>query len=189
MSIDKCIKNLRVYSSFISSFGSLTFLVVLAMPVAARDYVIDFSRVSNLESLRPLVKDCRDFDALEPLRAQMQASANLESLRGVMAGHGMALFNDCPDGITGAGIAAVKTQAAAAAPGYSVDFTRVKNFETLRPLVKGCKDFGGLEQLRPRLTQAADLNALASMLTGIGFGMFESCPANIEGLGITPVRQ
>ena len=181
MPIDKRIKKLRGYS--------FTFLVVLALPAIARDYVIDFSRVSNLEILRPLVKGCRDFDALEPYRATMQASANLESLRGVMAGHGMALFNDCPDGIAGEGIAAVKTQAAAAAPGYSVDFTRVKNFETLRPLVKGCKDFGGLEQMRPRLFGAADLNSLADTLKGIGFGMFESCPANIEGPGITPVSQ
>lgn len=163
-------------------------MLLLSATAAATDYTVDFSRVQNLESLRPLVKGCADFDAMEAFRAKMESTPDLESMRPILSGIGMGLFNDCPDGITGGGIAAVKQYAAAAKPGYSVDFTRVRDFETLRPLVMGCGDFGGMEQIRGKLEAAKNLNDLAASLKDIGFGMFDDCPAGVSGAGIAPVR-
>jgi hypothetical protein len=163
-------------------------LAVLSSAAAATDYTVDFSRVDNLESIRPLVEGCADFDAMELYRGKMESIANLEDMRPTLAAIGLGMFNGCPDGISGDGIAAIKKQTAAAAPGYSVDFTRVEDFETLRPLVSGCADFGALEHFRPRLEAAKNLNDMASTLQGLGYGMFDECPAGISGAGISPVE-
>ena len=168
-------------------------LLAIALPflsstAVATDYTVDFSRVENLESIRPLVEGCADFDAMELYRSKMEAIANLEAMRPTLAAIGLGMFNECPEGISGAGIAAIKTHAAAAAPGYSVDFTRVEDFESLRPLVSGCADFGGLEHFRPRLEAAENLNDMAKTLKGLGYGMFDECPAGISGVGISPVE-
>lgn len=168
-------------------------LLMMALPfmcgtAVSTDYIVDFSRVSDLENIRPLVKGCADFDAMELYRSKMESIANLEDLRATLSANGMGLFNNCPDGITGAGISAVKKSAAASAPGYSVDFTRVEDFESLRPLVTGCADFGGLEHFRDRLESAANLNDMAGTLKGIGYGMFDKCPAGIAGAGISSVE-
>jgi len=168
-------------------------LLAIALPflsstAVATDYTVDFSRVENLESIRPLVEGCADFDAMELYRSKMEAIANLEEMRPTLAAIGLGMFNECPEGISGAGIAAIKTHAAAAAPGYSVDFTRVEDFESLRPLVSGCADFGGLEHFRPRLEAAENLNDMAKTLKGLGYGMFDECPAGISGVGISPVE-
>ncbi len=168
-------------------------LLAIALPflssaAVATDYTVDFSRVENLESIRPLVEGCADFDAMELYRSKMEAIANLEEMRPTLAAIGLGMFNECPEGISGAGIAAIKTHAAAAAPGYSVDFTRVEDFESLRPLVSGCADFGGLEHFRPRLEAAGNLNDMAKTLKGLGYGMFDECPAGISGVGISPVE-
>jgi hypothetical protein len=169
------------------------YLPMLALPLlnsaaVATDYTVDFSRVDNLESIRPLVEGCADFDAMELYRSKMESIANLEDMRPTLAAIGLGMFNGCPDGISGDGIAAIKAQTAAAAPGYSVDFTRVEDFETLRPLVSGCADFGALEHFRPRLEAAKNLNDMASTLQGLGYGMFDECPAGISGAGISPVE-
>ena len=54
--------------------------LLLALPFAsglamATDYTVDFSRIDNLESIRPLVQQCGDFDALvtEVARRAIQA--------------------------------------------------------------------------------------------------------------------
>jgi len=154
-------------------------LPMLSSAALATDYTVDFSRVDNLESIRPLVRGCADFDAMELYRSKMESIANLEDMRPTLSAIGLGMFNECPEGISGAGIAAIKTHVAAAAPGYSVDFTRVEDFESLRPLVTGCADFGGLEH---------DLNDMASTLKGLGYGMFDECPAGISGAGISPVE-
>ena len=169
------------------------YLPMLALPLlssaaVATDYTVDFSRVADLESIRPLVEGCADFDAMELYRSKMESIANLEDMRTTLAAIGLGMFNGCPDGISGDGIAAIKTQTAATAPGYSVDFTRVEDFESLRPLVSGCTDFGALEHFRPRLEAAENLNDMASTLRGLGYGMFDECPAGISGVGISPVE-
>ncbi len=163
-------------------------LALLSSTAVATDYTVDFSRVEDLESIRPLVKGCADFDAMELYRSKMESIANLEDMRSTLSAIGLGMFNNCPDGISGTGISAIKKSAAAAAPGYSVDFTRVQDFESLRPLVSGCADFGGLEHFRPRLESARNLNDMAKTLKGLGYGMFDECPAGISGAGITPVE-
>ncbi|MFZ0469238.1 MAG: hypothetical protein WAL92_09985 [Thiogranum sp.] len=165
--------------------------LLLALPFAsglamATDYTVDFSRIDNLESIRPLVQQCGDFDALEIYRTKMENSTDLETLRPTLASVGFALFNDCPDNISGPGIAPVKPPEVSATMDYSVDFTRVKNFETLRPLIEQCRDFGGLEAFRSKLEAAAKLEDMRKTLTNVGFGMFEDCPKGVAGPGITP---
>jgi hypothetical protein len=163
-------------------------LALLSGAAVATDYTVDFSRVENLESIRPLVRGCADFDAMELYRSKMESIASLEDMRPTLAAIGLGMFNGCPDGISGDGIAAIKTQTAAAAPGYSVDFTRVEDFESLRPLVSGCADFGALEHFRPRLEAAENLNDMATTLKGLGYGMFDECPGGISGAGVSPVE-
>lgn len=85
----------------------LATLCVFRTSVAA-DYVVDFTRTDDLESIRPLVEGCADFDALEIYRGRMQSVANLEEMREIFLGVGLGLFNDCPDSISGAGISLVK---------------------------------------------------------------------------------
>jgi hypothetical protein len=152
----------------------------------ATDYTVDFSRIGNLEEIRPLVQHCRDFDALEIYRSKMENSTNLEELRSTLSSVGFALFNMCPDNISGPGISPVKQPETSLTVDYSVDFTRVKNFEALRPLIEKCRDFGGLEAFRNRLQSAASLEDMRKTLVNVGFGMFEDCPKGISGPGITP---
>jgi len=162
--------------------------VLYASLAMATDYTVDFSRIDNLESIRPLVQQCGDFDALEIYRSKMEKSTDLEQLRSTLSSVGFALFNDCPDNITGPGIAPVKQPEASATVDYSVDFTRVKDFETLRPLVNECRDFGALEAFRAKMQDAARLEDIRKTLTNVGFGMFEDCPRGVSGPGITPSR-
>ena len=56
-------------------------LPLLSSAAVATDYTVDFSRVDNLESIRPLVKGCADFDAMELYRSKMESIANLEDMR------------------------------------------------------------------------------------------------------------
>lgn len=165
--------------------------LLLALPLVssvaiATDYTVDFSRIDNLESIRPLVQHCGDFDALEIYRGKMENSTNLEELRDTLSGVGFALFNKCPDNISGPGITPVKPPEASLTVDYSVDFTRVKNFDSLRPLIEQCRDFGGLEAFRDRLQSTARLEDMRKTLVNVGFGMFEDCPKGISGPGITP---
>jgi len=159
---------------------------LVSSPAMATDYSVDFSRIDNLQSIRPLVEHCGDFDALEIYRTKMENSTNLEELRSTLSSVGFALFNECPDNITGPGIAPVKPPEASATMDYSVDFTRVKNFESLRPLIDQCQDFGGLEAFRSKLQAAAKVEDMRKTLTNVGFGMFEDCPRGVSGPGITP---
>lgn len=161
-------------------------LPLFSGPAIGVDYSVDFSRIDNLESIRPLVQQCGDFDALEIYRSKMESSTNLEELRSTLSSVGFALFNKCPDNITGPGIAPVKQPEASLTMDYSVDFTRVKNFEVLRPLIEECRDFGGLEAFRDRLQTTPSLDDMRKTLTSVGFGMFEDCPRGISGPGITP---
>ncbi|MGB7933668.1 MAG: hypothetical protein WCH04_15880 [Gammaproteobacteria bacterium] len=165
----------------------LTLPLISGQAIAA-DYTVDFSRIDNLESIRPLVQRCADFDALEIYRNKMETSSNLEELRSTLSSVGFALFNKCPDNISGPGIALVKQPEASLTMDYSVDFTRVKNFEVLRPLIDECRDFGGLESFRSRLQSTDSLDDMRKTLINVGFGMFEDCPRGISGPGITPSR-
>jgi hypothetical protein len=161
-------------------------LLLVSGPAIATDYTVDFSRIDNLESIRPLVQHCADFDALEIYRSKMENSTNLEELRSTLSSVGFALFNRCPDGISGPGIAPVRQPEASLTVDYSVDFTRVKDFKVLRPLIEKCRDFGGLESFRDRLQSTDNLEDMRKTLVNVGFGMFEDCPAGISGPGITP---
>jgi hypothetical protein len=163
-------------------------LPLFSGPAIAMDYSVDFSRIDNLESIRPLVQQCGDFDALEIYRSKMESSTNLEELRSTLSSVGFALFNKCPDNITGPGISPVRQPEASLTMDYSVDFTRVKNFEVLRPLIEECRDFGGLESFRSRLQSTDSLDTMRKTLINVGFGMFEDCPPGISGPGITPSR-
>jgi hypothetical protein len=178
--------NFREDSSVKILQPALLVLAVVGRPAIAMDYTVDFSRIDNLESIRPLVEHCADFDALEIYRSKMETSANLEELRSTLSSVGFALFNKCPDNIAGPGIAPVKQPEASLTMDYSVDFTRVKNFEVLRPLIEQCRDFGGLEAFRERLQSTPSLDDMRKTLISVGFGMFEDCPGGISGPGITP---
>ena len=76
--------------------------------VFAGDYIVDFTRVENFESMRPLVKHCGDFGAMELYKDKMKSSQNLEDMRGLFTEIGFGMFNECPDDITGSGISLVK---------------------------------------------------------------------------------
>jgi hypothetical protein len=165
----------------------VTALGMLSQAAAATDYTVDFSRVEDLESIRPLVEGCADFDALELYRQRLESTANLEQMRATLSGIGFGMFIDCPDGISATGISAVASHKAAENPGYSVNFTRIQDFESLRPLVEGCADFGALEHFRDRMEASANLEDMRKTLTEVGFGMFDKCPAGVSGPGITPV--
>lgn len=74
----------------------LLFVLPLASTAAlAMDYTVDFSRIDNLESIRPLVQQCGDFDALEIYRSKMENSTNLEALRSTLSSVDFVLFNKC----------------------------------------------------------------------------------------------
>ena len=164
-------------------------MALAAGTATAADYTVDFTRIDDLESMRALVEQCDDFDALEIYRERMQNSTNLEEMRDRLTGIGFALFNDCPDNLSGPGIALVKPPQVSPTMDYAVDFTRVKDFTTLRPLIAECRDFGGLESFRARLEQSVDkLEDMRKTLVNLGFGMFEDCPKDVAGPGITPSR-
>lgn len=90
-------------------------LLLIAMSMvyrtsAAVDYIVDFTRVDDLESVRPLVERCSDFGALEFYRERMESAGNLESMRATLIRNGLGMFNECPDGISGSGIAQVRQE-------------------------------------------------------------------------------
>jgi len=74
----------------------------------AADYIVDFTRIKDFESMRSLVEKCGDFGAMELYKDKMQSSDNLEEMRGLFVEIGFGMFNECPDGITGSGISLVK---------------------------------------------------------------------------------
>jgi hypothetical protein len=154
----------------------------------AMDYTVDFTRIEDFETLRPLVEQCKDFGALEHYRDRLESSRNLEEMRASLTDMGFGMFNKCPDGISGAGITADVVSKPPSTLSYTVDFTRVENFESIRPLVEGCDDFGALEQYRDRLESSQDLETMRTTLRNIGFGMFNDCPGDISGQGISRVK-
>lgn len=87
---------------------ALTATLLLNNAVIAADYIVDFTRVVNFETLRPLVEGCKDFSAMELYRDRLESSANLENMREVFVRTGLGMFNNCVEGVTGPGIALVK---------------------------------------------------------------------------------
>jgi hypothetical protein len=90
-----------------------TLLLLVAMSLIgkvsfAADYIVDFTRVQDFESMRSLVESCGDFGAMELYKDKMKSSENLEDMRGLFVEIGFGMFNECPDGITGSGISLVK---------------------------------------------------------------------------------
>ena len=83
-------------------------LLLSSGELSAADYIVDFTRVEDFESIRPLVTGCEDFSAMEFYRERMEAAKNLEDMRDVFVRTGLGMFNDCSDGITGPGIALVE---------------------------------------------------------------------------------
>ena len=91
----------------------LLLLIVMSIACntsAAVDYLVDFTRIGDLESVRPLVERCNDFGALEFYRERMESAGNLESMRATLTRNGLGMFNECPDGISGSGIAQVRQE-------------------------------------------------------------------------------
>jgi len=74
----------------------------------AADYIVDFTRIQDFESMRSLVEKCGDFGAMELYKDKMKSSENLEDMRGLFVEIGFGMFNECPGGITGSGISLVK---------------------------------------------------------------------------------
>ena len=88
-----------------------TLLVILPFTsglLHAANYIVDFTRVENFESMRPLVTGCNDYSAMELYRDRMQTTKNLEDMRETFIQTGLGMFNECPDDISGPGIAPVK---------------------------------------------------------------------------------
>jgi hypothetical protein len=83
-------------------------LLLTSSLLHAADYIVDFTRVENFESMRPLVTGCNDYSAMELYRDSMQSSKNLEDMRETFIRTGLGMFNECPDDISGPGIALVK---------------------------------------------------------------------------------
>ena len=90
------------------AFSLLIILLLRASLLHAADYIVDFTRVEDFESIRPLVTGCNDYSAMELYRDRMQNSSNLEDMRNTFIQTGFAMFNDCPDDISGPGIALVE---------------------------------------------------------------------------------
>lgn len=161
-------------------------LSMLSTAVNATDYTVDFSRIDNLEAIRPLVESCKDFDSMELYRDKMQSSENLEQLRTELTAIGLGMFNDCKEGISSPGITAIKKHKSSALPDYSVNFKQIEDFETLRPLIEHCKDFDALEVFRGRLEKAKNLNDMRQTLLDLGYGTFDQCAGEqVSGPGIT----
>ena len=90
-----------------------TLLLLIAMSSTgkvsfAADYIVDFTRIQDFESMRSLVENCGDFGAMELYKDKMKSSENLEDMRGLFVEIGFGMFNECPDGITGSGISPAK---------------------------------------------------------------------------------
>lgn len=168
--------------------ASIITVLLASSPAHALDYMVDFTRIKDLETIRPLVEQCGDFGAMEHYRQRLETAANLEDMRASLVDMGFGMFNDCPEGIAGPGITPDVPYKPPATLSYTVDFTRLNNFEDMRPLVEGCKDFGALEPYRDRLTSSANLEEMSATLRNIGFGMFNECPENISGKGIKPAK-
>ena len=83
-------------------------LLLTSSLLHAADYIVDFTRVEDFESMRPLVTGCNDYSAMELYRDRMQSSKNLEGMRETFIRTGLGMFNECPDDISGPGIALVK---------------------------------------------------------------------------------
>lgn len=83
-------------------------LIVFSGAARAVDYHVDFTRMQDYEKLRPLIKQCRDYDALELYRDKLNTVANLNDMRRVFEDAGFGLFNDCPAGLHGEGIEPIK---------------------------------------------------------------------------------
>lgn len=88
----------------------LTLAAISLCPCAAvaADYIVDFTRMEDFENLRPLIEQCTDFGAMELYRDRMLAADDLNDMREVFERTGLGMFNDCPDGIRGSGIALVE---------------------------------------------------------------------------------
>lgn len=86
----------------------LTAIALTANLAFAADYIVDFTRIENFESMRPLVDHCDDFGAMELYKEKMRSSQNLEDMRGLFVEIGFGMFNECPDEISGSGISLVK---------------------------------------------------------------------------------
>lgn len=71
---------------------------------------------------------------------------------------------------------------------YHVDFTRMQDYEKLRPLVEGCRDYDALELYRDKMHTLANLNDMAYVFENSGFALFNDCPEGIAGEGIEPVK-
>ena len=82
--------------------------LMLCESTFATDYIVDFTRVTDFETLRPLVAGCKDFSAMELYRDRLETTANLEDMRNVFVRSGLGMFNECPADISGPGIALVK---------------------------------------------------------------------------------
>jgi len=90
-----------------------TLLLPVAMTLVcklsfAADYIVDFTRIDDFESMRSLVENCGDFGAMELYKEKMRSSENLEDMRGLFVEIGFGMFNECPDSIAGPGISLVK---------------------------------------------------------------------------------
>lgn len=83
-------------------------LMCLSAAAWAVDYHVDFTRMQDYENLRPIIEQCKDYDALELYRDKLNSIANLNDMRQVFEDAGFGLFNDCPPGISGAGIEPIK---------------------------------------------------------------------------------
>jgi len=77
---------------------------------------------------------------------------------------------------------------AAFAVDYHVDFTRMQDYEQLRPIIDGCRDYDSLELYRDKMHTIADLNDMRYVFENSGFGQFIDCPEGITGEGIEPLE-
>jgi hypothetical protein len=84
--------------------------------------------------------------------------------------------------------AAACTAETAMAIDYHVDFTRMQDYQQLRPLIDQCRDYDSLELYRDRMHKIANLNDMAYVFENSGYGLFNDCPKGIVGPGIEPVK-
>lgn len=77
---------------------------------------------------------------------------------------------------------------AAVAIDYHVDFTRMQDYEQLRPIVEACRDYDSLELYRDKMHTVANLNEMRQVFENSGFGQFIDCPEGITGVGIEPLE-
>ncbi len=82
--------------------------LILCKTAFATDYIVDFTRVSDFETMRPLITGCKDLSAMELYRDRLEKTTNLEDMRNVFIRSGLGMFNECPADISGPGIALVE---------------------------------------------------------------------------------